>query len=521
MAHVGIDGDRRAELRVFLASILSFIGVKLHINDVLLVMKASLPIDRDIIYLGITIAFCLALAVASRKAPSVIKPRLLEVFSCAAILAGGVLFVAAFSNADQLFFRVIADAGFALTIFGRVAVTVGLLVALCELGDFRITIACVALPFLTGGLVNQLELMIPWEWRVLLMAVLGAVSIVLTWGLFSRNIQTLQAGGFVDDLTLRQPLSFVAPVSLVFVNMLVFKVAFGFAIAWDPVGGSGESFDAWAQAGAAVVIAVWMLALGGVEGKCEDALLNVCIVLAFYGFSLAMISSLVRTGLVGSALISMGDVCSRILTTLAVVALGMRNPYQSVFLASLGRVYDVVGVSMGANLGHSANSLTAVGDDASAAVITAVTFLLFACYVVFALRGFSYVSLIHGTKPVGDLVPAELGILAGGEDVAGQNSAKTEGGRVFGNSGEQGHLSEMERLCAAVEAFDRSCEELARRAALTEREADVLLLLARGRDGRYIAEDLSISYNTARTHVKHVYSKLGVHSQQELIDLVS
>ena len=30
----------------------------------------------------------------------------------------------------------------------------------------------------------------------------------------------------------------------------------------------------------------------------------------------------------------------------------------------------------------------------------------------------------------------------------------------------------------------------------------------------------SISLNTARFHTKNVYAKLGVHSQQELIDLV-
>ena len=29
-----------------------------------------------------------------------------------------------------------------------------------------------------------------------------------------------------------------------------------------------------------------------------------------------------------------------------------------------------------------------------------------------------------------------------------------------------------------------------------------------------------MSYNTVKTHVQRVYRKLGVHSQQELIDLV-
>ena len=35
-----------------------------------------------------------------------------------------------------------------------------------------------------------------------------------------------------------------------------------------------------------------------------------------------------------------------------------------------------------------------------------------------------------------------------------------------------------------------------------------------------IAEELVISENTVRTHVRHIYAKLDVHSHQELIDLV-
>ncbi|MCR2037719.1 LuxR C-terminal-related transcriptional regulator [Adlercreutzia caecimuris] len=42
------------------------------------------------------------------------------------------------------------------------------------------------------------------------------------------------------------------------------------------------------------------------------------------------------------------------------------------------------------------------------------------------------------------------------------------------------------------------------------------------RDARWgvIRERLVISLNTARFHTKNIYAKLGVHSQQELIDVV-
>lgn len=64
------------------------------------------------------------------------------------------------------------------------------------------------------------------------------------------------------------------------------------------------------------------------------------------------------------------------------------------------------------------------------------------------------------------------------------------------------------------------CQKLALDSGLTRREAEILGLIAMGRSAKYIAEELMISYNTTRTHVKHVYEKLNIHSKQELIDLV-
>ena len=44
---------------------------------------------------------------------------------------------------------------------------------------------------------------------------------------------------------------------------------------------------------------------------------------------------------------------------------------------------------------------------------------------------------------------------------------------------------------------------------LTDREREVLLLIARGRSNQEIAAELSISLDTVKTHVKHVFTKLG------------
>ena len=69
-------------------------------------------------------------------------------------------------------------------------------------------------------------------------------------------------------------------------------------------------------------------------------------------------------------------------------------------------------------------------------------------------------------------------------------------------------------------ALDLACDAVAGEFGLSAREREVLALLARGRTQPYIREALLLSKNTVSSHVQHIYAKLGVHSKQELIDLV-
>jgi DNA-binding CsgD family transcriptional regulator len=66
----------------------------------------------------------------------------------------------------------------------------------------------------------------------------------------------------------------------------------------------------------------------------------------------------------------------------------------------------------------------------------------------------------------------------------------------------------------------RSCRVLAERFALTKREEEILFLLARGRTAQHIAASLVITPGTVKTHLRSIYAKLGVHTQQEVLTLV-
>lgn len=73
---------------------------------------------------------------------------------------------------------------------------------------------------------------------------------------------------------------------------------------------------------------------------------------------------------------------------------------------------------------------------------------------------------------------------------------------------------------AVFESLDAGCERLGAECGLTVREVEVLQMLVKGRSKSYIAETLFISENTVRSHSKHIYQKLGVHSKQEVLDLL-
>lgn len=56
---------------------------------------------------------------------------------------------------------------------------------------------------------------------------------------------------------------------------------------------------------------------------------------------------------------------------------------------------------------------------------------------------------------------------------------------------------------------------------VTQRESEVMLLLAEGKSRRAVCEALSVSPDTVKTHVRSIYRKLAVHSQQELVDYLA
>lgn len=68
--------------------------------------------------------------------------------------------------------------------------------------------------------------------------------------------------------------------------------------------------------------------------------------------------------------------------------------------------------------------------------------------------------------------------------------------------------------------FHNAVAALAQQYGLTSQEEQVMVLCAKGKNAQRVADEMVITVNTAKSHLRSIYAKVSVHSQQELIALV-
>lgn len=126
-----------------------------------------------------------------------------------------------------------------------------------------------------------------------------------------------------------------------------------------------------------------------------------------------------------------------------------------------------------------------------------------------------------GANDAGSVV--EYGVAASGVMPFGFASSPVPGSAsgfaagAASGSGSAVPLSAGEELASI---FEKTAEELQLRYGLTERETQIAALLLSGRSRPFIRDELVISLNTVHAHARNIYSKCGVHSQQEFMDFV-
>ena len=108
--------------------------------------------------------------------------------------------------------------------------------------------------------------------------------------------------------------------------------------------------------------------------------------------------------------------------------------------------------------------------------------------------------------------PSQMGAV-GFDGFEAKASVRTEGMQGEESPGALTGDQASEALRAYIEQRSRA---LAKSYGLSPRETDVLVLLAWGKSIHAVEETLVLSANTIKTHVRHIYSKLGIHSRAEL-----
>ena len=89
----------------------------------------------------------------------------------------------------------------------------------------------------------------------------------------------------------------------------------------------------------------------------------------------------------------------------------------------------------------------------------------------------------------------------------------------------QDELSEPAVIDAPIakttaERFAENVDRIIEPYNLSAREKDVFVYLARGYNAQSIAQKLTLSPNTVKTHIRNIYAKFDIHSQQELVAYV-
>ncbi len=306
---------------------------------------------------------------------------------------------------------------------------------------------------------------------------------------FSRSgVDTLQLCEPASVLEITNPYSFLDASHGFFQCVLLFSCAGGFALAFNEVGNAPLAKNVIALA----LVAIVLYAVLVCGDKQEDMLFAFSTMLVMAGFLLVPYS---MGGLssASNTLIELGESCFSVLIYLMVFAVGNKNLFATLPVFCFAECANKIGIVAGAIVGHASNAAS-LGSAALTEVFAAVFVFAFFSFLWVRFRTFSFSDIISSI-----------------ECVEPENVVHV-GHCVAVESDEQG--------AHPAESIEECCERVGEAHGLTPREREIFAMLAKGRNGRFIMEHYVISRNTVKSHIKHIYAKLDVHSQQELIDMV-
>ncbi len=117
--------------------------------------------------------------------------------------------------------------------------------------------------------------------------------------------------------------------------------------------------------------------------------------------------------------------------------------------------------------------------------------------------------------------PPPVVIISSSEDEATVRAAQAAGASGFlaKSAGRSALVSMVRSVSRGERYFPGGVDPVAPGLSLTPRQMDVLLLLAQGFPNKRICQSLNLTEHTVKTHLKAIFTQLGVHNRTECVNL--
>lgn len=418
----------------------------------------------------VQVVLMVLLALTARYRPTLVRASLFTVVCVGAVGLGAMLAGAGVSRGSGP----LVIAGACLTSAGNAWGTV-VWTVLCARLPFRWLMACVAAGNLLAVPLSVALSQGGYYEALACYAVMISVSLVGCLARTRERFREFACSESAADAQVTRPRAILPLTHDLFIYIFVFHLAYGFALRYE--GADGGLRAHWLIV--LVLATIVAYALFAKREPLADVLFDGAFALLVCGLLVVLLDETALASVASVTLLS-GSSVFWVLMVLALGAIAARNRSNVVTAIAWGYAAYYGGIAVGAQLGMGATGLPVeLHLVAKAAVALALAGVVL--YTLFSIRDFGFDKTIAAVEPEVEMPTVEV---------------------------------------KYADAVALRCDELAVCFGLTERETDVFRLLARGHNTLHIQEELAITKNTLKYHVRHIYEKAGVHSQQELIELL-
>lgn len=476
-------------------------------NDSLLPLAPNWASNLSIAIFSLIFA---ALSVAAYRAPHRISPRMMTIAAICSALAGGFLWkslnpyegIGAHGNMSSIAIFFLAELFFGIS---RAWATTLAALALSTSPDSKqlLPYACIGV-----GAAYALRLALPvfdQQPAPILIAFLLICLLTLSHKLAAKALLTASGAESPHDLEVTNPFSFIPLTSHFYLCIFLFEMTFGFSVYLN-YGGAAPlqyAFICLALLGAGVYAAAGnrsvekhrifsrpvdipsnqapqhKIGLPSI-GYSEDSMFSICFLAVMLG--LLILTASPTEMAMAPVILSSGSQCFYAFTFSVLANAGRKNPQGALMVITSGFAVSSIGSFFGFLFADLIHAAALTYPDLPALATAGFAFVLLA-YIQLGMKSYRFSQQFDRVVPIDE------------DGVASKAS-------ILNN-----------------DIYNARFELISQDRGLTAREKEVAQLLARGRNGAYIQEKLVISRNTTKTHIRHIYNKLEVHSQQELIDL--